>query len=77
MTDKDTYVSELPGGYHLFRKPNEVGGHIYYSDEVGGGVHVWDTAVVAESTLLAAIVAEHKRQFEEELKRRAGSEDET
>jgi len=63
----DTYVCRLPGGYHLFRKPNEAGGFTYYSDEVGGGVFVWDTGLVADTTLMAAIVAEQARAFETEI----------
>jgi len=58
-------VGLLPNGSTLFRRKNEVGGYIYYSDEIGGGVGVWDTALVDESTLLAAIVAEHRRRREE------------
>lgn len=50
----------LPNGCSLFMKENEVGGRVYYSDEVGGGVGIWDTALVDKSTLLAAIVEEEK-----------------
>lgn len=46
----------LPNGCTLYWKYNEVGGITYSSDEVGGGVHVWDTALVDDATLLAAIV---------------------
>ena len=56
-------LGALPTGYHLYRKPNKVGGHIYYSDEIGGGVVVWDTCVVDESTLLTAIVCEKHRKY--------------
>ena len=45
----------LPTGYTLYWKTNEVGGRTYISDEVGGGVTVWDTALVSSSSLLAAI----------------------
>jgi len=58
-------VCELPNSCHLYRKKNEVGGHTYYSDEVGGGVFVWDTCLVSENTLLAAIVEEAKFQYRE------------
>jgi len=37
-------------------------GREYISDEVGGGVKVWHTALVDESTLLAAIVQEQTFQ---------------
>jgi hypothetical protein len=29
-------VCGLPNGYTLYRKSNGVGGHCYYSDEIGG-----------------------------------------
>lgn len=50
----------LPNGCSLYMKENEVGGRVYYSDEIGGGVDIWDTALVDKSTLLAAIVEEEK-----------------
>jgi len=63
MTDNETVdLGCLPNGAHLYRKPNGVGGFTYYSDEIGGGVAVWDTCLVAESTLLAALTCEHHRQ---------------
>ncbi len=37
-------------------------GREYFSDEVGGGVQVWHTALVDQSTLLAAIVQEQAFQ---------------
>ena len=55
----------LPNGAHLFRKPNTAGGHTYYSDEIGGGVKVWDTCLISESTLLTAIICEHYRKYME------------
>lgn len=48
----------LPNACTLYWEDNEVGGRRYSSDEVGGGVHVWDTALVDRSTLLAALLAE-------------------
>lgn len=54
-------VCELPNTCTLYREPNEVGGFRYWSDEVGGGVCVWDTCLVGEDTLLAAIVEEKRR----------------
>ena len=50
--------SLLPNGCHLYWEDNKVGGRIYSSDEVGGGVHVWDTCLVQDSTLLAALTQE-------------------
>lgn len=49
----------MPNGYTLFWKENEVGGRTYFSDEIGGGVIVWDTALVNSETLLFAIVQEN------------------
>ena len=48
----------MVNGCTLLRKDDGVGGHLYVSDEVGGGVEVWDTALVDTSTLLAAIAWE-------------------
>lgn len=48
----------LPNGCTLYVEDNAAGGRTYWSDEVGGGVLVWDTALVDQSTLLAAMVEE-------------------
>ena len=48
----------LPNGCMLYMQENEVGGRTYTSDEIGGGVMVWDTALVDSSTLLAALTEE-------------------
>jgi len=58
-------VGPLPNGSTLFRRKNEVGGYIYYSDEIGGGVVVWDTTLVDRWTLLSAYFAELRRMGEE------------
>jgi len=50
---------DFPDGLSLYVRENEAGGHTYYSDEVGCGVMVWDTCLISERTLLAAI--EHNR----------------
>ena len=63
-------VGRLPNGATLYREPNEVGGHRYWSDEIGGGVCVWDTSLVTDATLLAAIVEEHRRIYAEYMERR-------
>ncbi len=67
MTD---IVCRLPNGCTLYKESNGVGGHRYWSDEIGGGVCIWDTSLVDSSTLLAAIVEEQreKRKQERELK---------
>ena len=48
-------LCNLPNGCSLYFKENEAGGRTYYSDEVGGGVPIWDTALVDMSTLLAVM----------------------
>ena len=65
MDDTMEIVAQLPNGCALYRKPNEAGGHTYYSDEVGGGVLVWDTSLVEFSTLLVAIAEETRRRRQE------------
>ena len=60
-----TEVGLLPNGCMLFVEDNAAGGRTYYSDEIGGGVVVWDTCLVASSTLLAAIVAEDIASYKE------------
>ena len=56
---------QLPNSCTLYWRINAAGGRTYTSDEIGGGAEVWDTALIAESTLLAAIVQEYKITFEE------------
>jgi hypothetical protein len=52
---------QLPNGCTLYYDTDPaVGCRRYFSDEVGGGVHVWDTALVDQSTLLAAVVQEER-----------------
>ncbi len=49
----------LPNGSTLYwRTDPSVGCRIYESDEVGAGVGVWNTALVDDSTLLAALTQE-------------------
>ena len=49
---------DLPDGNQITHQPNEAGGRSYSSAEVGGGVHVWDTALVAAATLVKVIEIE-------------------
>ena len=44
---------------------NGVGGRKYYSDEIGGGVLVWDTCLVSENTLNKVIEKEREFQIKE------------
>jgi hypothetical protein len=56
----------LPNGCTLFVVDNkEVGGRQYISDEIGGGVPVWNTALVDSSTLIAALNVENTIEIEE------------
>lgn len=48
-------ATRLPNGTTLSWEPNGVGGHRFISDEIGGGVVVWDTSIVARETLDAAL----------------------
>ena len=59
----------LPNGCSLYYQDNKVGGRTYYSDEIGGGVLVWDTCLVDESTLLAAMTQEHALIKKEALRK--------
>lgn len=54
-------VAEDSRGNRLYVKPNEVGGHRYWSDE-RGDVVVWDTSLVSEKMMLLALLAEKKRR---------------
>lgn len=67
MSDEFVDLGCLPNGANLSRKPNDAGGYTYYSDEIGGGVVVWDTCLVSESTLLTAISCEHHRKHLENM----------
>lgn len=62
---KESGECPLPNGCTLFWNPNEAGGRTYISDEIGGGVVVWDTCCCDESTLLAAMNIEAMYQREE------------
>jgi hypothetical protein len=64
---KNSKVREipLPNGATLFVKDNEAGGRTYISDEVPCGVIVWDTCLVNESSLIAAMHVENVILFEE------------
>lgn len=66
MVEKEGTVT-LPNGCTLYWETDEsVGGtRRYFSDEVGGGVFVWDSALVDSSTLLAAIVQEDRLRIQE------------
>ncbi|WP_371346040.1 hypothetical protein [Ancylobacter sp. IITR112] len=70
-------VGRTPSGYTIYRQPNGVGGHSYWSDEIGGGVHVWDTCLVGDETLRACLEIEASRIASEDAQRSSsgGKED--
>jgi hypothetical protein len=45
-------------GNALLVEDNEVGGRRYWSDEIGGGVLVWDTSLVSPEMLRLALEQE-------------------
>ncbi len=57
----------LFNGVHLYRRQNDAGGHIYYTDECGMMVGVWDTCLTNETTVLAALLAERQRKYLEQV----------
>lgn len=60
----------LANGCTLYREDNGIGGHRYWSDEIGGGVLVWDTSLVDSATLLAAMTEEYARLYEQAQEKR-------
>lgn len=58
-----TGTCRLPNGNTLYWSDEQGLGRRYLSDEVGGGVIVWVTALVCESTLLAAMCKEKELQY--------------
>ena len=61
-------IAQDSRGNTLLVEDNEVGGHRYWSDEIGGGVVVWDTSLVSPEMLRLALKAEG-----EEIERPAGT----
>lgn len=57
-------VGLLPNGSMPFVEDREQGRR-YWSDEVGGGVVIWDTALLDKTTLLASIVEECRVEYDE------------
>ena len=45
-------------GYTIFVEDNGVGGKRYWSDEIGGGVCVWDTSLACPESLQLALAIE-------------------
>lgn len=66
VTEEDEQLvgtCQLPNGSTLYWSDEHGLGRRYLSDEVGGGVIVWITALVCESTLLAAMCKEKELQY--------------
>ncbi len=55
-------IAEDSRGNHLYVEPNEVGGHRYWSDDIGGGVMIWDTALGSIEMIELALAHEKKRR---------------
>lgn len=53
-------IAQDSRGNNLFVVENEAGGNTYWSDEIGGGVMVWDTCLVSAEMLRLALAAEDK-----------------
>lgn len=53
-----TEVATVKDGCTLLMEVNEIGGRRYWSDEIGGGVMVWDTCLVGSITLETALKVE-------------------
>ena len=51
-------IKEDSRGNTLFVEKNKAGGNTYWSDEIGGGVIVWDTCLVSPEMLKLALEAE-------------------
>lgn len=49
---------DMHNGASLFWEANKAGGRTYSSDEIGGGVEVWDTCLVSFHTLCEAMAIE-------------------
>ena len=68
-------VCELPNGYMLYRQENRAGGHTYWSDEIDGGVIVYDTCLTDVSTVLAALTEEWRRRIAEQREQAAAAKE--
>lgn len=55
-------LGRTPRGYTIFVEKNELNANRYWSDEIGGGVMVWDTCLVSEESLEFALAHERKER---------------
>jgi hypothetical protein len=51
-------------GNQLWVEDNEVGGRRYWSDDIGGGVCIYDTSLASREMLLLALKHEHRSQLD-------------
>lgn len=59
----------LPNGCTLYWRKDDLGGRMYWSDEIGGGVKIWDVSFIGMDTLLAAVTKEFDLQYREAVLR--------
>jgi hypothetical protein len=57
---KLTEVARDSMDHALYVEDNGAGGHRYWSDEIGGGVVVWDTSLVSPEMIRLALAHEEK-----------------
>lgn len=69
---KDVIVRDSRGNT-LMVEENSVGGRRYWSDEIGGGIVIWDTSLVSAEMLKLAIEAEEREQMRETLIKARGA----
>ena len=55
-------VAQDSRGNRLYVEPNEVGGHRYWSDDIGDGVMIWDTALGSIEMIELALAYEKQRK---------------
>jgi hypothetical protein len=48
-------IAQDSRGNTLYKQKNGVGGHTYWSDEIGGGTIVWDTSLVSREMIMLAL----------------------
>ncbi len=60
------YVGLSDRGNRLYVETNEVGGRRYWSDEIGGGVMVWDTSLVSLNSMAVVVSVEIAARLREE-----------
>jgi len=56
---------QLPNGHTCFIEDNGAGGRRYISDEIGGGVIVYDTCLTDQSSVLACLAKEAEIEIAE------------